>query len=68
MHFSISQCNFFFSVMEMQFIVDVFIFFFASLLMTLCFNLKLLEPRHDKTKKVTVRPAKTRINLGIRPV
>ena len=26
------------------------------------------EPRHDKTSKVTVRPAKTRISLGIRPV
>ena len=26
------------------------------------------EPRHDKTNKVTVRPAKTQINLGIRPV
>ena len=36
-------------------------------------NLKYLhsqkvEPRHDKTNKVTVRPAKTRISLGIRPV
>ena len=26
------------------------------------------EPRHDKTNKVTVRPAKTQIGLGIRPV
>ena len=26
------------------------------------------EPRHDKTIKVTVRPAKTQISLGIRPV
>ena len=26
------------------------------------------EPRHDKTNKVTMRPAKTQINLGIRPV
>ena len=26
------------------------------------------EPPHDKTKKMTVRPAKTRIRLGIRPV
>ena len=26
------------------------------------------EPRHDKTNKVTVRPAKTRISLGIRPI
>ena len=26
------------------------------------------EPRHDKTNKVTVRPAKTQISLGIRPV
>ena len=26
------------------------------------------EPRHDKTNNVTVRPAKTQISLGIRPV
>ena len=26
------------------------------------------EPRHDKTNKVTARPAKTQISLGIRPV
>ena len=28
----------------------------------------LLEPPHDKTNKMTVRPAKTQISLGIRPV
>ena len=28
----------------------------------------LFEPRHDKTNKVTVRPAKTQISLDIRPV
>ena len=27
-----------------------------------------IEPRHDKTNKVSVRPAKTQISLGIRPV
>ena len=27
-----------------------------------------IEPRHDKTNKVTVCPAKTQISLGIRPV
>ena len=26
------------------------------------------EPRHDKTNKMNVRPAKTQISLGIRPV
>ena len=26
------------------------------------------EPRHDKTNKVSMRPAKTQINLGVRPV
>ena len=26
------------------------------------------EPRHDKTSELTVRPAKTQISLGIRPV
>ena len=29
---------------------------------------RLFEPRHDKTNTVTVRPAKTQISLGIRPV
>ena len=31
-------------------------------------NAGLFDPRHDKTNKVTVRPAKTQISLGIRPV
>ena len=31
-------------------------------------NTQTYEPRHDKTNKVSVRPAKTRISLGIRPV
>ena len=35
---------------------------------TECHLLSLFEPRHDKTNKVTVRPAKTQISLGIRPV
>ena len=26
------------------------------------------EPPHDKTNKMNVRPAKTQISLGIRPV
>ena len=26
------------------------------------------EPSHDKTNKMTVRPAKTQVSLGIRPV
>ena len=28
----------------------------------------LFEPPHDKTNKMTVRPAKTQISPGIRPV
>ena len=32
-----------------------------------CFS-KIIEPRHDKTNKMSVRPAKTQISLGIRPV
>ena len=39
----------------------------------LCFygeldNYLLIEPWHDKTNKMSVRPAKTQISLGIRPV
>ena len=32
------------------------------------FPLQVFEPRYDKTNTVTVRPAKTQISLGIRPV
>ena len=28
----------------------------------------MVEPRHDKTNTLSVRPAKTQISLGIRPV
>ena len=28
----------------------------------------IIEPRHDKSNKMSVRPAKTQISLGIRPV
>ena len=32
-----------------------------------CFvSIIIIEPRHDKTNKMVVRPAKTHINLGIR--
>ena len=30
--------------------------------------LYLNEPPHDETNKISVRPAKTKISLGIRPV
>ena len=33
-----------------------------------CEREKIIEPRHDKTNKVTVRLAKVQISLGIRPV
>ena len=29
---------------------------------------RVFEPRHDKTNRMSVRPAKTQISLGIRPV
>ena len=32
------------------------------------FNGSVYEPCHDKTNNMTVRPAKTQISLGIRPV
>ena len=32
------------------------------------YDYKILELPHDKTNKVAVRPAKTQISLGIRPV
>ena len=36
-----------------------------------CFKLfatSVFEPRHDKTNKMSVRPARTLISLGIRPI
>ena len=36
--------------------------------MTLSFQTHRYEPPHDKTNKMTMRPAKTQISLGIRPV
>ena len=38
------------------------------IIIVIVYHKRLLEPRHDKTNKVTVRPAKTQISLGIRPV
>ena len=32
------------------------------------FSLESSEPQHDKTNKMSVRPVKTQISLGIRPV
>ena len=36
--------------------------------MALLLIIWIYEPQHDKTNKVTVRPAKTQISLGIRPI
>ena len=41
---------------------------YSSLLLETKFTTIPYEPRHDKTNKVTVCPAKTQIRLGIRPV
>ena len=47
-------------------------FFFFALLYFFSYHYNISEhvnePRHDKTNKVSVRPAKTQISLGIRPV
>ena len=40
----------------------------SSILSTKCAAIHVYEPRHDKTNKMSVRPAKTQISLGIRPV
>ena len=43
-------------------------FFFPTAAHSQCKSkIKVNEPRHDKTNKVSVRPAKTQISLGIRP-
>ena len=41
---------------------------FIMLRLIYLIGIQTCEPRHDKTNKVTVRPAKTQISLGIRPV
>ena len=60
--------------------VSTFFFIASFKLLLACICVKILhcvsfweqanscEPRHDKTNKVSVRPAKTKISLGIRPV
>ena len=47
-----------------------FIFFEPFITKTSKYAYKMMkyEPRHNKSNKVTVRPAKTQISLGIRPV
>ena len=35
---------------------------------SILFTVNIVEPPPDKTNKITVRPAKTQISLGIRPV
>ena len=52
-------------------IVIVIFFFFRFQTGCLCFHLIseiITETRHDKTNKMSVRPAKTQISLGMRPV
>ena len=52
------------------------IYFFLSFILTFFwpnlgshnYSYGILKPRHDKTNKVTVRPAKTQISLDIHPV
>ena len=42
---------------------------FVCRLSTVCMFMKISnEPPHDKTNKMALRPAKTQISLGIRPV
>ena len=40
----------------------------AGVLWNSSVGLNIIEPPHDKTNKVSVRPAKTQISLGIHPV
>ena len=45
---------------------DIYLFIRVSFVWRNCVIINV--PRHDKSNKVTVRPAKTQISLGIRPV
>ena len=42
-------------------------FFFSLITKMPCKSVSTNEPPHDKTNKITLRPAKTQISLGIRP-
>ena len=44
------------------------VWYLVACLIFCCLSGILFEPRHDKTNKMTVRPAKTQISLRIRPV
>ena len=37
------------------------------ILLVLSYSRSIIEPQHDKTNKMSVRPGKTQISLGIRP-
>ena len=46
----------------------LFTILFGCIFMFMSTYSLIYEPRHDKTNNVDVRPAKTQISLGIRPV
>ena len=52
----------FYALIKFPFLPCGILLTIAVLILTLC------EPRHHKTNKMSVRPAKTQISLGIRPV
>ena len=61
-----SHCRYWWSVCTAAWVWDDCKFKYV---LSYLWNEKMLyEPRHDKTNKVTVRPAKTQISLGVRPV
>ena len=50
-------------------VLMIFSYSLALLLTFILFTKFMInEPPHEKTNKMTVRPAKTQISLGIRPV
>ena len=44
------------------------LFFYIYMFYSFSLLIPVFEPRHDKTNKMSLRPAKTQISLGIRPV
>ena len=50
------------------FLSDIFLYQANPVRHYLCITFKTVEPRHDKTNRMSVRPANTQISLGIRPV
>ena len=60
---AVSSCKLFTTLIILHFLVN-----YITLKVWIATDIIIIKPPRDKTNKMTVRPAKTQISLGIRPV